>query len=91
MTIIVTSFNIIETNMTIEILQQANKLNDELRKLKKQKEDLEKVHADELYYGSQIHHYYTLLPQEICCKVKNLILESLQDNINRKTKQLEEL
>lgn len=77
--------------MTIETLQQANKLDNEIRNLRKQKENLEKIHADELYYGSQLHHYYTLLPQEICCKVKNLILESIQDSINRKTKQLEEL
>lgn len=77
--------------MTIETLQQANKLNNEIRNLRKQKENLEKIHADELYYGSQLHHYYTLLPQEICCKVKNLILESIQDSINKKTKQLEEL
>lgn len=74
--------------MTIEILQQAKKLEEEIRILKKQKENLESIHADELYYGSQLRHCYTLLPQEICCKVKNLILDSIQEGINRKTKQL---
>lgn len=77
--------------MTTETLQQAKKLEEDIRFLKKQKEKFELIHADELYIGNKIVTFYTLLPQEICCKVKNLILDSIQDSINRKTKQLEQL
>ena len=76
--------------MTIETLQQAKKLEEEIRNFKAKKERLESIHADDLYIGNQTT-YYILLPQEICVKIKSLVLDSLQENINRKTKQLEKL
>lgn len=77
--------------MTQDILNQAKELQEEINFLKKQKANLENSHADELYYGSKVEGFYTLLPREICCKVKNIILDNLQEQINKKQKQFEAL
>lgn len=74
--------------MTEEILKQANKLNDDIRVLKKQIKSLSLIHADELYYGCKVQNVYTLVPREICCKIKNLILDELNEQLNRKQNQL---
>ena len=77
--------------MTQETLKQANKLNADINILKKKKETLEPIPSNDLYYGSKVNGFYTPLPREICYKIKQLILENLQEQINRRTKQLEEL
>lgn len=77
--------------MTQEALKQANTLNAEINALRKQIATLEPIASNDLYYGSKVNGFYTSLPKEICYKIKNLILENLQEQINRKTKQLEAL
>jgi len=74
--------------MTQETLKQANTLNEEIKGLKAQKRVIEVTSDTEF---SKVNGLYSSISQETCLKIKNIILDNLQEQINRKTKQLEAL